>query len=80
MKVLCIETAWTFVGPEKKRIPQFGNSYTVTRADKALDDQREYYKLAGFGMWWEATAFIPLSDIDETDRTLRPEAVPEKGK
>lgn len=64
MRVICIDDDWKGNDILTKE-PKF-NEICTPKDCREGEPGTWYYKLLGFMGWWETSAFIPLSTIDET--------------
>lgn len=67
MKVMCIDADWVYEGPQRRVGPKFGEICTVDATDTD-ENGVLYYGLVEYPRrWYQAVAFVPLSEINETD-------------
>lgn len=66
MKVICVNSDWKFDNRKNKTGPSFGEVCEVAESDYTPDGTLFHY-LEGYPRWYEAIAFIPLSEIDERE-------------
>lgn len=66
MKVICIDSNW--LSNSKRPFRGFPKEGEIVTVDDMEQSDILYYGLIEYPKeWWEAAAFIPLSDIDETE-------------